>query len=272
MATALALLVRTAEAAAASWLGAGTLAAVLAVLQVRGRRDDDQDGPGLREMIPSGLRLALAALLVGIQPQIALLFLASRTNAATVGVYAASFGLAFQLGSLVATGAIVSADRLGTGSRATASSHAARLGRFTVVLGLAAGLILMVVGSTILSVLYGKGFAWGGPLLAMLAVGSIVSAILESLGQYVVAHEPDAGALCLRMNAINLGVFLILLFFGVSRLSSHGAAAALSLSYVANAVVYSIVVARRTGHSLRHFLVLAPSDVIDVSRRLFSRG
>lgn len=263
---------RSAETAAASWILAGSMAATLAFLQVRGRREPKQQGPLFGDMLRPALPMALANLLVGSQPQITLLFLASQAHAAATGVYASAFGLAFHLGTLVATGAMVSADRLGGGLRVHAAEHAARLGRFTFALALAAGLLLSVVGTPILSLLYGREFAWGGPLLAMLAAGLVVSSVLESLTQYIVAHEPRGTRLCLRLNCMNLVFFAALLYMGSTPFSSYEAAATLALSYIANAAVYSFVVAGRSGLPFRHFVLLNRADLGGVLRWLASRG
>lgn len=71
---------------------------------------------------------------------------------------------------------------------------------------------------------------------------------------------------------MNLVFFAALLYMGSTPFSSYEAAATLALSYIANAAVYSFVVAGRSGLPFRHFVLLNRADLGGVLRWLASRG
>jgi len=248
----------------AHWLLSAAAVAALLV-----RRCGRPRLPRVRRLVAIGSSQLLLTLLVRAHLRLDVVLLAALRGPHTLGEYAVAVGAAQPLayaGVAVSTAlyprsAASSARAPGGGAVATA-----RAVRTTLALALAGAAVLAVAGPSLVTAVFGAGFAAAGTPLRVLLPGVVAMTAFLAL-QSDLAGRGRArvvAASSLAAVAANLGLNALL----IPRLGATGAAAASSVTYVLAAVLLVRLFARETGVPARACLLVRADDVRAVAALL----
>jgi O-antigen/teichoic acid export membrane protein len=264
---------RTVTGALFAWYLAGLLLTIASVSMAR--RFASGLGRGsiklLRGYLKHGWKLVVSSQAIAIQLQGSILLLVHFHPGVEVGIFAVAMGLATQLGIVFGTVAVVTSDQLASPDERRAASVLASVNRLLLACAIPIGVGFLIGGTLIVRILYGIAYVPSGRILWFLAASFVVSQCTEICAQYLIAQHWNTSTI-LWMNVANLAVGLGL---GLALIPGHGAvgaAIAISVAQVLNAVAYLWVGRKLAKLSWNDMLIVRAADIEPLRRAFRRRG
>jgi enterobacterial common antigen flippase len=260
----------TVAAVAASILGANLLAAAVAVLACRrllrrsGRPRPRPDLALARESIAYGVRGHLGNLTPVDTMRLDLLVVTAVLGTVDAGLYSVAASAAVIVRThATALGMVVMPAVAAGRDRAGQHQVLASFTRLTLLLSVAAAVVVWVFARPLVAAVYGQAFVPAIPALRILVLGIVAASLRQVVGDGLRGLGKPLGATVSEMASWVVGAAALVVLVPLAGLT--GAALAVSLSYVA-ALALVLGFARRAGLSLRELLAVRPGDLAGLRR------
>lgn len=242
---------------------AGTILSCFLMIQALLRIHLPREGrSGLRRVVGYGAPLYVGNLVQFLNYRLDVFLVAAFVGARELGLYATAVALGQLLWLASGSVAVALLPRVASRSPIEGAADAARLTRFTLLIGVVGAAALTLVASPLVHLVYGQAYADSIPMLLALLPGVVAFVSVSVLAAYIVGlGRPQIN---LMVAIVGLCATLPLDLILIPRLGAIGAAIASTVSYSLSAIVTVLWSMKLAGLPARDFLLVQRADLVFV--------